>query len=932
MTVQDLRPNSQDTSAFYLGNIYQVLADPNVTLSSVPTPVATPPPFSRPRYAVWVNSLWFLSLVMSLSCALWATSLHQWARRYIRLTQPARCSPEKRARIRALFANGVEEMHVPWAVEGLPTLLHLSLFLFFGGLAIFLFNVDHDVFTCVFLWIVLFLIVYGLVTLLPFIRHDSPYNTPLSIIAWFLYARMQYLALKFLVRYRDIFHRHTHWLWIYGMKRHLDSWKSESVEKKAEELAEEQSSEIDVRIFGWTISALGDDDSLEKFFEAIPGFFNSRLVDLKSDFPLSLLKTLWDALDGFMGRTTSSNSVTETVKYHRDIICGDIISMIPHLRDHGHYNLYPYFNQTPVSIEKLQAMGRWFAHFSRDVSDTARNAVIRDLPRLQERDGRWIRLAGDACGLAADEIDRNVALGGDNMLLATLICISRKTIDSDNHDIWRLLEALTQIDIRHTFPELQHGFCTLWNELIQDAGIHRFTRGRRGMRRLVPGSSKILEKICCLYITLHPGTDAIFSPFIEGLHVPYVDGPPPPLQPEYYPLCDIASHRPDSTPHFPVPISRLEVSSHLTHPHSPDTSPRHSTSDGNTVSQQVNQANIIQGPPSPSDPTASIKIGDNSQIPAATEPALPGHTSPRPTDASPPVAIAAALQDIPRAATSFLPPEGTTLQDIVGPCAEPDTSEILSTPTPEPVPEFTSRVMNESSKSDATSTSHPLLSTSSVIGFSVPTSPPFLDVESLALPDGTTLLRSTGNDALAQLHASGIVNTASMCFANAVLQLLVNSPPLWDMFRDLKGQRRAGSSEIGDGATPLVDATVKLFEEFMNKEKKSPPTQQPPRQLAGGNLREDEEEEKESNAVYSFEPTYIYDAIKEKRQLKRLLVRSFAMSGSAVTDMCRTYVYRMANSGMRKSFSASTLAHLTKSCSCYLHLLVVTTRLLPHSE
>ncbi|KAF8475253.1 hypothetical protein DFH94DRAFT_635656, partial [Russula ochroleuca] len=143
VTVQDLRPNSQDTSAFYLGNIYEVLADPNVTRPSIPSPVTKPPPFSPPRYAVWVNSLWFLSLVMSLSCALWATSLHQWARRYIRVTQPARCSPEKRARMRTFFADGVDKMHIPWAVEGLPTLLHLSLFLFFGGLVIFLFNVDR---------------------------------------------------------------------------------------------------------------------------------------------------------------------------------------------------------------------------------------------------------------------------------------------------------------------------------------------------------------------------------------------------------------------------------------------------------------------------------------------------------------------------------------------------------------------------------------------------------------------------------------------------------------------------------------------------------------------------------------------------------------------------------------------------------------------
>ncbi|KAH9952546.1 hypothetical protein BGW80DRAFT_618337 [Lactifluus volemus] len=31
VSVQDLKPNSQDTSAFYLGKIFQLLADPNVS-------------------------------------------------------------------------------------------------------------------------------------------------------------------------------------------------------------------------------------------------------------------------------------------------------------------------------------------------------------------------------------------------------------------------------------------------------------------------------------------------------------------------------------------------------------------------------------------------------------------------------------------------------------------------------------------------------------------------------------------------------------------------------------------------------------------------------------------------------------------------------------------------------------------------------------
>jgi hypothetical protein len=322
VTVQDLRPNSQDTSAFYLGNIYQVLADPNVTLPSSPTPVAKPPPFSRPRYAVWVNSLWFLSLVMSLSCALWATSLHQWARRYIRLTQPARCSPEKRARIRAFFANGVDEMHVPWAVEGLPTLLHLSLFLFFGGLVIFLFNVDQEVFTCVVSWIGLFSIVYGLITLLPSIRQDSTYNTPLSIPAWFLYASIGYVTYRGLEFITGSYGNYDAWYRYRHLGDRYRGWVSGGLEKKAEETTEEQSSEIDIRILGWTISALGDDNSLEKFFEAIPGFFNSKLVKhLERDFPGILLETFWDTLNRFIGRTSSSNSVTKSVKSRRDIIC-----------------------------------------------------------------------------------------------------------------------------------------------------------------------------------------------------------------------------------------------------------------------------------------------------------------------------------------------------------------------------------------------------------------------------------------------------------------------------------------------------------------------------------------------------------------------------------------------------------------------------------
>ncbi|KAH9965678.1 hypothetical protein BGW80DRAFT_1107461, partial [Lactifluus volemus] len=180
VSVQDLRPNPQDTSAFYLANIYQLLADPNVSRASILATPAQPPPFSPPKSAVWVNLLWFLSLVIALTCALLATMLQQWGRRFVTITHPPRYSRYNTAPIRAFFDNGVKKFHLRGSVERLTALLHLSLFLFFSGLIVFLFNIDHTVFSWVASWIGLAGSVYGCITVMPIFWHDSPYYAPLS--------------------------------------------------------------------------------------------------------------------------------------------------------------------------------------------------------------------------------------------------------------------------------------------------------------------------------------------------------------------------------------------------------------------------------------------------------------------------------------------------------------------------------------------------------------------------------------------------------------------------------------------------------------------------------------------------------------------------------------------------------------------------------
>jgi len=287
VSVQDLRPNPQETSAFYLGNIYQLLADPNVSSTSNPFIRVNPPVFSPPKYAVWVNSLWFLSFVISLTCALLATLLKQWATRYINITQPPRYRPHERARIRAFFAEGVDKLHLPWAVETLPTLLQLSVFLFFAGLLIYLFSFNHTVFSFAASWVGISVGIYAWTTFIPLFRHDSPYYTPLSSLVWVLYSGPPLAALKI---YRLIWYRRPRRIGdeaFFRFSRLMDRYSKRllgGLRKAAECTALESTKDFNSRILEWTLDAVDEDHGLVQFFEGLPGFFSS--VTIKRSCPI----------------------------------------------------------------------------------------------------------------------------------------------------------------------------------------------------------------------------------------------------------------------------------------------------------------------------------------------------------------------------------------------------------------------------------------------------------------------------------------------------------------------------------------------------------------------------------------------------------------------------------------------------------------------
>jgi hypothetical protein len=524
VSIQDLKPRSQDISAFYLGEIYQRLADTEISASTSSVPVPHPA-FSPSTHAVWVNSLWILSLAISLTSALLATMLHQWARRYLEITQPSRCSPHKRARIRAFFTDGVDKSHLPTVAEVLPTLLHLALFLFFAGLLIYLFNTSHTVFTALIWWFGLAATTYACITLMPIFRPNSPYYTPLSSLICFLRTIISQLVFH-------IFRLITSSIPHFNASR-------KRVDDIEDHIHEELSSEFDSQILTSTVESLTDDHELEKFFAAVPGYFDSKLVDTPQHILDGLpRRTFVGALSGLLDRTLTSNLVSESVKARRLVICFDAgdAAFTGIDRQFFHDTLSGRWDGVLQSVEIGNYLKSRVNNHDRETNLYTQSILAGVIANVQEHDSHWLALAKDQLHISGDVLQDYVA-HGDSVLLANLIHITPKilrTFEGDHYSAYissRILRSVSQFDILHTLPKLQHDFCALWNDVVQEA--------RKCGSDSIP--IYILRYIRHLYIALHQDTDASPTLFSSST----ADHDDVLFHDSSYPVCSIAGHHPD---------------------------------------------------------------------------------------------------------------------------------------------------------------------------------------------------------------------------------------------------------------------------------------------------------------------------------------------------------------------------------------------------
>ncbi|OJT11010.1 hypothetical protein TRAPUB_12464 [Trametes pubescens] len=177
-----LQPAAPDPTIAVLQQIFTQLASFSIHppfVNSTQPPGATsantntPPPV--PRWAVWLNALWFSGLILSLSSASVGIMVKQWLNEY---SSGVSGTSRPIARVRQYRLQNLRTWRVEDIIGTIPILLQLALALFLAGILILLWTL-HDTVAAIASTLVGLLAVFTAVTtLLPLINHECSYLTP----------------------------------------------------------------------------------------------------------------------------------------------------------------------------------------------------------------------------------------------------------------------------------------------------------------------------------------------------------------------------------------------------------------------------------------------------------------------------------------------------------------------------------------------------------------------------------------------------------------------------------------------------------------------------------------------------------------------------------------------------------------------------------
>ncbi|KAH9893622.1 hypothetical protein C8Q73DRAFT_828855 [Cubamyces lactineus] len=192
---QLLQPSLPDTSSDILQHISLQLS----SLSYIPPFInSTRPAFNShdvrstasavvPQWAVWLNTLWFSSLILSLSSASVGIFVKQWLNEF---QSGLSGDSEHVARLRQHRLNNLERCHVESIVNAIPVLLQGALALFLAGLLVLLWMLHRTVAGIASLFVLGIALFIVATSIGPMLTAHCAYLSPQSLALYALLSRV----------------------------------------------------------------------------------------------------------------------------------------------------------------------------------------------------------------------------------------------------------------------------------------------------------------------------------------------------------------------------------------------------------------------------------------------------------------------------------------------------------------------------------------------------------------------------------------------------------------------------------------------------------------------------------------------------------------------------------------------------------------------
>ena len=257
--IQNLRADPTSQSVYFQGQSVQILDRISQQLASVGsqiptnfTPASPYPTFHPSASDRRANIFWLISLVCSLSAAILATLVQQWARAYMRIFQHSN-NPLKTARIRQFLFEGAESL--PVLAEAVHGLIHISVILFFWGLGDVILQIDVAVFVGIVAPIAVCACLYLYCVVAPIWNPQSPYRTPFSDIIWYLIRKLH----------------HSGKLFKLASVANLAARREQFAMKGTEDRIQR-----DVRAIHWLVDKINGSNETETLVLSIPGSLNQK--------------------------------------------------------------------------------------------------------------------------------------------------------------------------------------------------------------------------------------------------------------------------------------------------------------------------------------------------------------------------------------------------------------------------------------------------------------------------------------------------------------------------------------------------------------------------------------------------------------------------------------------------------------------------------